>query len=270
MDQAGRAYQSKIPRVNMARKRRRKRNSGGKTFLILCLLAIPFLFVILYKLQPQPSWLYPSLGVVVPPGYSVYGIDVSRYQGSINWSEVRSGEVDIQFAYIKATEGITIKSSKYPKQRKAARKMNIAAGAYHFFRPTVDAASQASYFLKFADLKSGDLPPVLDVEVLDGCTEKQLTQGVAVWIKAVKTACACEPVIYTSDHMYQKILKKAFPDSRFWIARYSNKKPKDFGKQEDVLFWQFSDRGQVNGIGQPVDLNVFVSDSTRLQTLRIP
>lgn len=100
--------------------------------------------------------------VDIPLGYTVHGVDVSRYQSKINWEKVakiRKDTLAISFAFIKATQGKIYSDKFYEYNISEARKNGIICGAYHFYEPSVNSKQQAENFISLVHLKSGDLPP---------------------------------------------------------------------------------------------------------------
>lgn len=114
---------------------------------------------------------YPEFGINIPEGYSIHGIDVSKYQSVIAWEEVRAMKVkNIQpgFAFIKATEGIGNTDPQFGRNWKRSKDAGIIRGAYHFFIGSKDGKMQAENFIRQVELNAGDFPPVLDIEQLNG------------------------------------------------------------------------------------------------------
>jgi lysozyme len=199
------------------------------------------------------------------------GIDVSHFQQEIDWQQVR--RAGVSFAFIKATEGVTVFDSVFNQNWRKARMASVMRGAYHFFRPQVDADAQARFFLDKLKGDPGDLPPVLDVETLtDGTTFDQLLGGARVWVDVVKKALGCQPILYTGSAFWRKTLKNCsrFTDCPLWIAHYTTGPnpivPTAWSKW---TFWQFSQLGQMSGIKGKVDLDVFNGTASDLQALRI-
>lgn len=187
-------------------------------------------------------------------GYEVHGIDVSHYQGVIDWEMVANQ--DIKFVFLKATEGESFVDSFFLQNWEAANHARIIRGAYHFYRPKVSATKQVNHFLNAADFHYGDLPPVLDVEVLDGVDKIQLLSGMLTWLYLVEVKTGMKPIIYTSFKFYHKYLDGHFDEYPIWIARYTKRKPKMLS-DKTWLFWQYGNQGQLKGIDGEVDFNVF-------------
>jgi len=186
--------------------------------------------------------------------YSVHGIDVSHYQSDIKWDTI--AEQDIHFAFVKATEGATLTDSLYCYNWSEMQRVGIKRGAYHFYRPTVSASEQADNFSQMVNLEYGDLPPVLDVEVLDGVSKTILINGVRTWLYQIEIRYNIKPIIYTNLKFYNRILAGHFDDYPVWIARYNYREP-TLASGRDWHFWQYGNQGEIAGIEGDVDFNVF-------------
>lgn len=197
-------------------------------------------------------------------GYEVHGIDVSHYQSHIDWDRVAAQEVD--FVFIKATEGASLADTLFCRNWESIRQTPMKRGAYHFFRPTVRAADQVRNFAEVVNLMAGDLPPVLDVEVLDGVAPAILLEGVKTWLLRIEEAYGIRPIIYTNQKFYHRFLAGHFPAYPLWIARYHSVPPM-LRNGEEWVFWQYGNRGQLPGIDGPVDFNVFRGRLADLNTL---
>ena len=186
--------------------------------------------------------------------YAVHGIDVSHYQSYIDWDKV--AKQDVHFAFIKATEGESFQDTMFDRNWLALDEVNLKRGAYHFFRPTLSATDQAENFADLVTLETGDLPPVLDVEVMDGVSKVELINGIRTWLYLTEIKFGIKPIIYTNLKFYYKNLAGHFDDYPVWIARYSNWKPK-LPAQKEWEFWQYGNKGRIAGINGDVDFNVF-------------
>ena len=209
----------------------------------------------------------------------IYGIDVSRHQHekgkkkyAIDWAKARitglgsgnkaQGKVDypITFAYIKSTEGTTVKNKYFAYDYRMARQNGIRAGAYHFYSASSGAAAQAHFFLKNSRFAPGDMPPVLDLEPSDAQIKKMggteaMFRGVRTWLAIVHRATGMKPVLYVGQGFVNRYLSQA-PDLKanypVWIARYGQFRP-----DIKLAFWQLTPYGKVRGIQGDVDINVF-------------
>ena len=188
-------------------------------------------------------------------GFEVHGIDVSRYQSDIDWTKV--AEQDISFAFVKASEGETISDQFFCKNWDEMKEAGIRRGAYHFFRPKTSVLTQAQKFLDNVILEEGDLPPVLDVEVMDNVSEIALISRMRTWLEIVEFELQIRPIIYTNLKFYNKYLADHFPEYPVWIARYNDYFEPMLTNGLDWSFWQYGNKGRLEGIEGFVDFNVF-------------
>lgn len=213
---------------------------------------------------------YPEFGIVIPESYAIHGIDVSKYQSMIAWEEVKAMKVkniQLGFAFIKATEGIGNTDPQYKRNWKKAKENAIIRGAYHFFIASKDGRMQAENFIDKVELEPGDLPPVLDAEQLNGTSSVQLKLEMKKWLDIVENHYGVKPVIYTNVDFYNRYLGKEFDSYPLWVAHYYQLEQPRIGRGWE--FWQHSDEGRVNGIVSKVDFNVFNGDSVEFRNLLI-
>lgn len=192
---------------------------------------------------------------------SARGIDVSHYQGRIDWTAVEGDGVG--FAFVKATEGTSFVDPAFRRNWNALGETRILRGAYHRFRPGRDAVAQAEHFLAVARVADGALPPVLDVEATDGVSDARLVRGVRAWLAAVERRTGVRPVVYTKPGFRRAHLGNALDDYPLWIAEYGVDSP----SHPRWTFWQHSERGRVDGIAKPVDLDRFNGSHAELRQL---
>jgi len=191
-----------------------------------------------------------------PESFNTFGIDISHHQGEIDWENVLvKNELDsiISFVYFKVSEGIDHKDTRWNEHRKTLRSFNKKAGAYHFFLPKKDALLQAKNFLENYEYQSGDLPPVLDVEI-EGESDVQLIENMKIWLKEVERKSKIQPIIYTSLHFYESKFQQEFLNHKLWIASYSRMPNLENDKR--IIIWQYSEKGKLPGFLGDVDLNV--------------
>jgi len=214
---------------------------------------------------------YPEFGISIPVEYSIHGIDVSKYQQMIAWDAVSAMQVKkikLGFVFIKATEGIGNTDPQFKRNWKRSKDAGMVRGAYHFFLATKDGRMQAENFIKTVDLKTGDLPPVLDIEQTYGVSKEVIKNEVKEWLNIVQMNYNIKPIIYTNIDFYNHYLKGFFDDYPLWVAHYLQ--PHKPRIKRDWTFWQHSEAGRVNGILAKVDFNVFNGDSTEFRSLLVP
>lgn len=237
----------------MAKRRKKRAKRRSKYFLVLLLggiLSVAIYFFFEYKRNyTTPNELeLPT----IPQGYNSYGIDISHYQGEIDWDMYREiSDSLISFVYCKATEGVDHVDRNWNSHKASLREAKILHGCYHFFRPNSDAIAQAEHFLKHYSVTDQELPPVLDSEI-EGPTE-QMVLNMKKWLEHVEDKTGRRPLIYTSNYMYNTKFKEKFPGYKFWIANYNPGGPDV--NDENIVMWQYTDKGSVPGIYGPVDMN---------------
>jgi lysozyme len=193
------------------------------------------------------------------------GLDVSEYQGTINWEFVENieNEFPIEFIMIRATAGNDRSDKQFIQNWIDVKKKNLIRGAYHYYRPNENSLLQAKLFIKTVKLEKGDLPPVLDIEKLPkGQSLDSLKIGLKRWLKTVEAHYKVKPIIYTSEKYYDDFLKKDFSNYLFWIANYNFYREK-IG--DEWLFWQFTELATIPGIDGNVDVNIFNGDLEQLR-----
>lgn len=199
--------------------------------------------------------------------YGVHGIDISHYQSRIDWNTV--ADQDINFAFIKATEGEGYKDSLFCLNWEETKRVGISRGAYHFFRPTLNPRTQAMNFRDNVILKPGDLPPVLDVEVIDGASKAEIIAGMKTWLFMTELHYGIRPIIYTNLKFYYKYLAGHFDQYPIWIARYQGFSEPKLAAGKEWDFWQYGNKGRIPGIKGDVDFNVFRGDLYELEAMTL-
>ena len=206
----------------------------------------------------RPRWNEPDQWQ-----FPVRGIDVSEYQGEINWPMLSAQ--DIEFAFIKATEGSGYTDPYFTENWENAKQSGLDVGAYHFFSFESSGASQARHFLEVTGMRweEGCLPPVIDVE-LYGDFEKNPPDAKMVrmqllgMVHRIEDACGTAPILYAPRQAYRLYLQEGFEQCDVWIRDVWFYPELEDGRQ--WKFWQFSDKGLLAGYGgvEPyIDLNLF-------------
>lgn len=209
------------------------------------------------------------LVVVASAGAATYpkGIDVSNYQGTIDWGQVFNA--GYQFVFAKATEGTTFNDATYAANREGSEGLGIRFGAYHFARPggtstatiVSSAIAQADHLLDFAQPQPGELPPVLDLEQTGGLSVANLQQWAGAWLDEIYVRTGVSPLIYASPAFWKKYLgdtqAEAVAGNKLWVAHWTTAAsptvPANNWGGLSWLFWQWSDCQHVPGIKNCVD-----------------
>ena len=227
-------------------------------------------FIRPYAYRWKPCHGEKGYGVCMPVEYDIHGIDVSHYQGDIDWEKLannKEARFPLHFIFMKATEGGDHGDDTFSQNFDQARKYGFIRGAYHYFIPKTDARKQADFFIRTVQLAKGDLPPVLDVETTGKKSDKELKTAVKTWLDRVEAHYGVKPILYTSYKFKLRYLSDSiFSDYPYWIAHYYVDSVKYENKWH---FWQHTDVGNVPGIEQEVDLNVFNGTLEELQALTL-
>ena len=192
------------------------------------------------------------------------GIDVSHYQKNINWNKIDTTEVN--FVFIKSTEGVSLTDRKFKTNMKEASKRDLLVGAYHYFHVNKDVKKQFENFNSVVEKNDISLPPLLDIEDSKNMKRSEIISKINEWLKLVEKHYNTKSIIYTTQRFYNTYLQGSFKDYKFIIARYNTKPPYLIDKR-DYDFWQYTDKGQINGISVYVDLQVFSGDKKELKNL---
>ena len=237
---------------------------GGVSLIGIAYLAVVyFLFFRPYLIREEVQDIY-----FIRP--YVHGVDISHHQGEIDWprlSRATFRERPLNFAFMKATEGGDFVDDSFKYNFAAARECGIVRGAYHFFLPDVPADVQAQNFIRNVSLQSGDLPPVLDIEVMGEEGPEQLQQRAAQWLTIVERHYGVAPIIYASYKFRNKYLNQPpFTRYPYWIAHYY---VEDLEYKGNWKFWQHTDSGRLDGIEGRVDLNIFNGNLEELMRMTI-
>lgn len=196
-----------------------------------------------------------------PKPFEVHGVDVSRWQGNIDWAELRTRGAN--FAYIKATDGGDHLDPAFMRNWNGAAEAGIPRGAYHFFYWCRVASEQAEWFIRNVPKVKGALPPVLDVEWNGDSktcrkrpSQKVVLAKMKVFMDMVERHYGQKPVIYTAPDFYEDNLKGQFKDHSFWLRSVAVH-PSEVYPGRDFAFWQYSGTGLAAGHETQIDLNVF-------------
>jgi lysozyme len=202
-----------------------------------------------------------NFGSASPKSLPVHGVDVSRWQGDIDWSKLRSQGAN--FVYIKATDGGDHLDPRFNRNWRAAGAAGLRRGAYHFFYWCRTAGEQAAWFIRNVPKVQGALPPVIDVEWNgDSRTCKKrpsrarVVEKMQVFMDKLEKHYGQRPVIYTSPDFHDDNLEGQFNEYTFWLRSVAAHPAKTYPGRK-WMFWQYSGSGLSHGVKGRIDLNVF-------------
>ncbi len=200
---------------------------------------------------------------------TIPGIDVSYWNAGVDWVKVRAAGP--RFVFVKASEGERYEDPTFRSNWAGAKSAGMLRGAYHFFRCNADPGKQADCFINAlrATGDLGELPPAIDLETNDGQPNLRVISRAKAWMDRVQSAFNKRPIIYSGQYFLQDHFSEPggspptwVKDYPLWVAQY----PKRYlpGTQPGLpngwtrwKFWQYSDKGRVNGIIDKVDLDLF-------------
>lgn len=204
--------------------------------------------------------------------YPVQGIDVSHYQGEIDWKQIEAQGID--FAWIKATEGSSYVDEYFQANWKAAEQTALYIGAYHFFSFDSDGGTQADLFIRTVGDLSGKLLPAVDVEYYgdkrNSPPDKEaVIRELKEMLERLEAEYQVKPVIYTTYSIYKKYIRGNFSDYPLWIRNvYVPPGP----SVRDWTFWQYTDTAVLEGYEgseKYIDRNVFRGTKEELKEMLV-
>lgn len=223
------------------------------------------LFAIIYILASAVAWAgnpdatdsipSDSIEVKKEPRTDYDGIDVSKYQGRIDWEAIANNE-NIKFVYIKATEGATYTDPNFERNIAEARKHGVKVGCYHFLRSSSTIDDQFENIKQHIRREEQSLVPMIDVETKGKWNNEQLVDSLHALAVKIFDYYRCAPIIYTYVNFYNRYLSGRFTNYPLFIARYTDDDPV-LADGTPYVIWQFSERGRIDGINGNVDLNRF-------------
>jgi len=180
------------------------------------------------------------------------GVDVSHWQGKMNWA--RAKQAGVKFAFIKATEGEDFLDNRLDENVEGLGLEDIPFGTYHYFRPTADAERQAEWYLRHNNGRWD----VLDVEAQDGVLQQKLAAGVIRWLALVEQETKALPFIYTRASFWDPYVGAALGEHPLWVAHYDVVAPRLPVGWQDWTVWQYTKKGSGVNLGSQsasIDMN---------------
>ena len=206
--------------------------------------------------------------------YPMRGVDVSEYQGSIDWPRIQ--QQNIHFAFISATEGSGYVDTCFTANWNAVAETDILAGAYHFFSFDSGADTQAANFIAAVPADRPMLPPVVDVELYGKhkrnppdpeTVRRELDEMLAL----LEEHYGAKPILYATHSAYSRYLAHYYGEYPIWIREVFFRPSLPDGRR--WIFWQYSDKGRLDGYAgeeKHIDLNVYAGSWEQLAELQRP
>lgn len=215
------------------------------------MLTILFLAVKTRKLQVN-RWVVKDSDIV--------GVDISEYQADVDMEKL--AEQNVQFIYMKATEGSGFTDSRFADNWAAAAEHGIPAGAYHFFSFDSPGEMQADNYIQAVGSLKGKLIPAVDVEYYGDKKEnppkrEDVVRELRAFLDALEKEYHVRPLIYCSGDVYEKYILKDFREYPRWVR--SIYYPVTFEAGGNWVVWQYCDTAELEGYEggeRCIDLNV--------------
>jgi lysozyme len=203
-------------------------------------------------------------------GTTVRGIDVSKYQGNVDWAKVKaSGKA---FAFARVSDGNNSPDAKFAQNWPAMKSAGLVRGAYQYFRASQDATKQANLLIdkivEAGGLHAGDLPPVLDLEQSDGAAAATVLSRAKTWLALVEAKFGVKPIVYTGNNM-SSVTKTTFSSYLLWVPNYGASCPLMPSGWTNWTFWQDSQTGSCSGVSGAVDTDYFNGSLDKLKELAL-
>lgn len=212
------------------------------------------------------AFLLIRSGAIIPNAsaagtYPVQGVDVSSYQGKIDWAVL--ADQNLQFAFIKATEGSSAVDPCFRTNYQAAKDTDLRIGAYHFFSYDSAGKTQAENFISVVPADDTLLPPVVDVEFYGNYAwyppeRETVRRELDVLLALLEAHYGKQPILYATEHAYRLFLSEGYSDYDIWIRDVFFQPSLSDGR--DWTFWQYTDRAVLDGYAGDerfIDRNVF-------------
>lgn len=244
---------------------RHKKKTMASVFLIFFFI-LTFLFI--------HKNIRPNL--LLADRYEVRGVDVSHYQGDIDWEKMSDENID--FAYIKATEGSSHVDEKFRMNWKNIEQTNLYYGAYHFFSFDSAGETQAQNYISTVGSLDGKLIPVVDVEYYGDKESRKkeldreaITRELDVLLRALEEEYRIKPILYTTYSAYHDFIEGSFDEYGLWIRNVYY--TPDLGMKGRWLYWQYTDRTTFDayaGEEAYIDMNVFAGSRAEFSKMVLP
>ncbi len=203
-------------------------------------------------------------------GEILNGIDVSRYQGEIDFKKVKQSGIDI--VYIRSSLGSSYVDPYLNQNYANAKSAGLKVGFYHFVTAenVLQAQNQAQFFVSTIAGKEPDCKLAVDFEEFKSLTKSQINEITLAFAQKVEELSKKEVVIYANAYTASSILQKELTKYPLWVAHWDVAKPSDSVLWSEWVGWQYTSKGTVNGINTLVDKDYFTSDIFLANSSAVP
>lgn len=187
----------------------------------------------------------------------IHGIDISHYQGEVFWDAIGDNS-KMAYVYIKASEGGDHIDDMYEQNIRMAHQNGLKVGSYHFFRPNTPLKEQLNNFTMQCRAEEQDLIPMIDIESRGKLTVDQFCDSVVAFLKMIEDAYGQKPLVYTGYNFYNRYLSGSLDDYQLMIAIYNDAQEPELDDGHDIMMWQYTAKGSIDGISGYVDKSRFM------------
>lgn len=214
-----------------------------------------------------------NINPILADGYEIHGVDVSHYQGTVDWEKME--EQDLHFAMIKATEGSGHLDECFYTNWEDAAQTGLCIGAYHFFSFDSEGEKQANFYIDMVGDLNGKLAPVIDVEYYgdkrsNPPQKAEVIKNLGAMLDTLEEHYQVKPIIYTTYTIYNNYIRGEFQGYPLWVRSIYCPPTVLFGNQWS--FWQYKDNAVLEGYDgdeEHIDMNVFRGTRQELEELLV-
>ena len=225
--------------------------------IFLTLFLLFFSSISVFAFEPSSSTIYQ-------------GIDVSSWQGNIDFSSVKNAGIDI--VYIKSSEGQSYIDPYFERNYQNAKANGLKVGFYHYVtaRSVEQARTQANFFANVISGKEPDCRLAMDFESFGNLSNTEINEISRVFLETLQSATNKEVLIYSNSYTARTILSSELAIYPLWVANYGVSSPSGNDKWNFWVGWQYTSTGRVSGISGNVDRNRFTDGVLLSNTSPIP
>lgn len=233
----------------------------------LKLLTALIIFLFQYYILLVPSIAFS------PSGNNIYeGIDVSSWQGDIDFNQVKDAGIDV--VYIKSSEGFRSVDSYFEQNYSGAKSAGLKVGFYHYVtaKSVEDAISQAQFFVSTISGKNPDCKLAMDFESFGDLSNYEINQISLAFIQKVEELSGKEVVVYSDKYNATNVFNSSVANYPLWVAQYEVSEPSVSANWNSWVGWQYTDQGEIPGISAYVDRDkftegIFLDDNSEIPTI---
>lgn len=227
------------------------------SFLVVVTMPMYILIAPVYAFGPSSSNIYD-------------GIDVSGWQGNIDYSEVASSGIEI--VYMKASEGTSFVDPYFNQNYTNAKANGLKVGFYHYLtaRSNSEAVAQANFFVSTISGMIPDCRLAMDFESFGSLSAEEINEIGLTFMQTVESLSGKEMVIYSDTSNASNIFGGGLTNYPLWVAQYEVEEPTPNGNWDSWVGWQYTDAGEISGINGYVDRDRFTDGILLNENSEVP